>query len=386
MKIGGTARCALAAVAVLAVAAAAMSAGREALATRRAVGASRDELRRSVSRAVAASSPRAAGGLFHNTLPDEVVERGSALYVLRALLARGPGGHPAGPVPLGTAAALGPAAALSVTWYGHASVLLEIDGTRVLADPVWGNRASPSHLVGPRRLHPVPLPLAALPEVDAIVISHDHYDHLDMPTVRSLLTTQSAPFVVPLGVGEHLRRWRVPESRIVELDWSGAVTIGSLKLICTEARHFSGRGLARNTTLWSSWALIGPQYRVFLAGDTGYTPAFADIADAHGPFDLTVLPIGSYGKRWPYIHMTPEQAVQAHQDLTDGGRGLPPRLLVPMHWATFNLGLHRWSEPAQRLVVAAEKAGVPLAVPRPGERIDATAPAPVTDWWSAVSH
>jgi L-ascorbate metabolism protein UlaG (beta-lactamase superfamily) len=178
----------------------------------------------------------------------------------------------------------------------------------------------------------------------------------------------------------------VPESRIVELDWNQTFSVGSVTLTCTEARHFSGRGLARNTTLWSSWAVTGPRHRAFIGGDTGYTPAFKAIAAAHEPFDLTVLPIGSYGPRWPYIHMTPEEAVRAHQDLTDGGRDLPPGLLVPVHWATFNLGLHTWSEPAQRLVVAAEKAGVPLAVPRPGERVDAITPDPPTDWWSAVSH
>ena len=290
---------------------------------------------------------------------------------------------------MATANAPAAAAPLAVTWYGHASVTLEVDGARVLADPVWGTRASPSHFLGPRRLHPVPVPLAALPPLEAIVISHDHYDHLDGSTVRVLLAVQSAPFVVPLGVGEHLRRWRVPESRIVELDWNQTFSVGSVTLTCTEARHFSGRGLARNTTLWSSWAVTGPRHRAFIGGDTGYTgytPAFKAIAAAHGPFDLTVLPIGSYGPRWPYIHMTPEEAVRAHQDLTDGGRDLPPGLLVPVHWATFNLGLHTWSEPAQRLVVAAEKAGVPLAVPRPGERVDAITPDPPTDWWSAVSH
>ena len=386
MKVGDTARCALAAAVGLAATAGAVLAGREALATRRAVGASREQLRAAAGRAVAAGSSRSSGGLFHNSLPDELVQRGSALYVLRALLARGPAGHPAGQVPMATANAPAAAAPLAVTWYGHASVTLEVDGARVLADPVWGTRASPSHFLGPRRLHPVPVPLAALPPLEAIVLSHDHYDHLDESTVRVLLAVQSAPFVVPLGVGEHLRRWRVPESRIVELDWNQTFSVGSVTLTCTEARHFSGRGLARNTTLWSSWAVTGPRHRAFIGGDTGYTPAFKAIAAAHGPFDLTVLPIGSYGPRWPYIHMTPEEAVRAHQDLTDGGRDLPPGLLVPVHWATFNLGLHTWSEPAQRLVVAAKKAGVPLAVPRPGERVDAITPDPLTDWWSAVSH
>jgi L-ascorbate metabolism protein UlaG (beta-lactamase superfamily) len=272
-----------------------------------------------------------------------------------------------------------------VTWYGHASVLVEVDGARVLTDPVWSRRASPSRWIGPRRLHPVPLPLGSLPQVDAIVISHDHFDHLDMATVEALVGLQGAPFVVPLGVGEHLRRWGVPEPRIVELDWGQAVSIGPVTLNCTEARHFSGRGLTANTTLWSSWAITGPRHRAFFGGDTGPTPALAAIAAAHGPFDLTVLPIGSYSPHWSYIHMTPEEAVLAHQTLTVGA-SLPQGLLVPVHWATFDISLHRWSEPVERLLVAAEKAGVPLAVPRPGERVDADAPGVVTDWWTAISR
>jgi L-ascorbate metabolism protein UlaG (beta-lactamase superfamily) len=225
----------------------------------------------------------------------------------------------------------------------------------------------------------VPVPLAALPAVDAVLISHDHYDHLDLPTVRALLRQGTAPFVVPLGIGEHLRGWGVPDERVVELDWGASTTVGGLTLTCTEARHFSGRSLRRNTTLWSSWALAGPRHRVFFGGDTGYTPAFADIGAEHGPFDLTLLPIGAFSDRWPLIHMTPEEAVRAHRDLAGGGG-----LLVPVHWATFNLGFHTWAEPARRLHCAAAAAGVRIAVPRPGGRVDATAPPAATDWWTAV--
>jgi len=248
---------------------------------------------------------------------------------------------------------------------------------------VWGDRVSPSPTLGPRRLHPPPVPLSALPPLDAVVISHDHYDHLDLPSIRALVQGSAAPFVVPLGVGEHLRRWGVPDARVVELDWGGRTTVGGLTLTCTEARHFSGRNLQRNTTLWSSWAVAGPVHRVFFGGDTGYTPAFADLGRAHGPFDLTLLPIGAFSERWPLIHMTPEEAVRAHGDLAGGGG-----LLVPVHWATFNLGFHGWAEPAQRLASAAERAGVRIAVPRPGGRVDVArsldAAAAVTDWWTAV--
>jgi L-ascorbate metabolism protein UlaG (beta-lactamase superfamily) len=370
---------ALAAVTVSAATLAAVTLARAAAGLPAAMGAPAPRLRAAADRAAAAGSTHAADGLFHNTLPDEVVQRGALFAVLRAMAARGRVGRPQGPVPLVADPAPPSAAPLAVTWYGHSSVLFEVDGCRVLADPVWGERASPSPTLGPRRLHPVPVPLSALPAVDAILFSHDHYDHLDVPTVRALLRAGRAPFVVPLGIGNHLRRWGVPADRVVELDWDESTTVGGLTLTCTEARHFSGRSLRRNTTLWSSWVIAGPHNRAFFGGDTGYTPAFADLGRAYGPFDLTVLPIGAYSDRWPLIHMTPEEAVHAHRDLT-GDRGV----LVPVHWATFNLGFHPWAEPVQRLQAAAAEAGVTIAVPRPGGRVDASAPPAPNDWWSAV--
>ena len=191
----------------------------------------------------------------------------------------------------------------------------------MLVDPVWSYRVSPSPVFGPTRLHPAPMPLSELPPVDAVLISHDHYDHLDLPTVEALLESQSAPFVVPLGIGEHLRTWGVPDDRIVELDWNGSTTIGGLTLTCTEARHFSGRFFSRDTTLWASWVVAGPRHRVFFGGDTGYTPAFAEIGARLGPFDLTLLPVGAYNDAWHAIHMDPEEAMRAHGDL--GGRRAP---------------------------------------------------------------
>jgi L-ascorbate metabolism protein UlaG (beta-lactamase superfamily) len=216
-----------------------------------------------------------------------------------------------------------------------------------------------------------------LPAVDAIVISHDHYDHLDLPTVRALLRAQRAPFVVPLGIGAHLRTWGVPDDRVVELDWNGSTTVGDLTLTCTEARHFSGRFLARDTTLWASWVVAGPRHRVFFGGDTGYTPAFAGIGARFGPFDLTLLPVGAYNDAWKAIHMDPEEAVRAHGDL--GGR-----VLLPVHWATFNLAFHRWAEPVQRTLAASARTGTTVLVPRPGQRVDVLQPPALEDWWTAV--
>ena len=260
-----------------AIALAAVTLSRAALGLPTALGAPAPRLRDTADRAAAAGSGHASDGRFHNTLPDEVVTRGALLSVLRAMLTRGPIGRPAAPVPLAADPAPATPAPLALTWYGHSSVLLEVDGHRVLADPVWGERVSPSPTIGPRRLHPAPVPLSALPPVDAVVLSHDHYDHLDLPTVRALLRAGDAPFVVPLGLGNHLRRWGVPDARVVELDWDESVQVGGLTLTCTEARHFSGRGLRRNTTLWSSWVVTGPAHRAFFGGDTGYTPAFADL-------------------------------------------------------------------------------------------------------------
>ncbi|MEO6881208.1 MAG: MBL fold metallo-hydrolase [Mycobacteriaceae bacterium] len=320
---------------------------------------------------------------FRNTLPASKLPAGEGKRLLQAMLSGRGHRRPTTAVPLVSVAPPSVAGDLAVTWFGHASALLEVDGQRVLLDPVWGHRISPSRHVGPTRLHPAPVSLEQLPQLDAVLISHDHYDHLDLPTVRALLRTQSAPFVVPLGVGAHLRGWGVPDERVVELDWTGSRTVGGLTLTCTEARHFSGRGLRNNDTLWSSWVVTGPRHRVFFGGDSGYGPSFARIGAEHGPFDLTLLPVGAYAPQWPDVHLNPEEAVAAHLDLTGGD---PRRaLLLPIHWATFVLAPHPWAEPVQRLLVAADASGVPVAVPLPGQRIDVTDVGELVDWWTPAS-
>lgn len=340
---------------------------------------------------VAGAAANYRGDRFHNTEPSTQLEAGSAAALVFTAWRQRKNGRPGKPVPVVRPQATGAPADLAVTWYGHASALIEIDGFRVLTDPVWSERVSPSSLVGPARLHPVPLPLAELPEVDAVVISHDHYDHLDKPTIMALAQHRSTPFVVPVGIGAHLRHWGVPDHRIVELAWGASVSLSALgrgrdgadlTLTCSEARHFSGRALVRNTTLWASWSIVGPTRRVYFGGDTGYTKAFAEAGAALGPFDLTLLPIGAYDEHWVDIHMNPEEAVRAHGDLCLGDAGYG--LLVPIHWATFNLALHGWSEPVRRLVVAARATGTDIAVPRPGERVSAGNPARTEPWWENV--
>ncbi|MFC8372597.1 MBL fold metallo-hydrolase [Streptomyces sp. NPDC057239] len=275
-----------------------------------------------------------------------------------------------------------PATGLRLTWMGHSSVLAEIDGHRVLFDPVWGERCSPFPFAGPRRLHPVPLPLAALGPVDVVVISHDHYDHLDLPAIKALAGTDTL-FAVPLGVGAHLERWGVSAGRLRELDWHETTEIGGLTLTATPARHFCGRGL-RNTqhTLWASWVVTGEEHRIYHSGDTGYFEGFKDIGTDHGPFDATMIQVGAYSDFWPDIHMTPEEGVRAHLDLQGGG---PGGVLLPIHWGTFNLAPHAWAEPGEWMKEAAEEAGQAVAFPRPGEPFEPAGKPPVEAWWRAVS-
>jgi len=330
-------------------------------------------------RAAAGGSPNYRGGVFHNLEPSSAIRLDAEenRLVLFEIFSGNSASRPARPVPLADPEKRTGAEPLSVTWLGHATALLEIDGYRLLTDPMWSRRCSPSQALGPQRLHPPPLPLEALPALDAVVISHDHYDHLDMDTVRSLARTQRAVFVTALGVGAHLREWGVPAGRIVELDWGDSYTIDDLTLTCAPARHFSGRFLSRNNTLWSSWVVAGPQHRAYFGGDSGYTGSFADIGARHGPFDLTLLPIGAYNRSWPDIHMNPEEAVRAHLDLNSAGGGV----LVPIHWCTFRLAPHPWAEPADRLLVAATAEEVDIAVPRPGGRVVPRGCAAVEPWW-----
>ncbi len=318
---------------------------------------------------VARRSPHYKDGKFVNLEASSSglpMDRELQRKLLRDLANAGSAGKPPAPIPLKDSPTPEPAAAdAAASWYGHSSALIEVDGYRVLVDPVWSQRCSPSHTVGPQRLHDVPLQLEALPAVDAVVISHDHYDHLDIETIIALTHTQRAPFVVPLGIGAHLRKWGIPAGRMVELDWNEGHRIGDLTVVCTPARHFSGRLFSRDTTLWASWVIAGPTHKAFFGGDTGYTKSFTDIGAEHGPFDLTLLPIGAYHPAFADIHMNPEEAVRAHLDLTDPHTSV----LVPVHWATFRLAPHPWAEPVERLVAAAELDEVRLAVPIPGERV-----------------
>jgi len=249
-----------------------------------------------------------------------------------------------------------------VSWLGHASVLLKFGADFVLTDPVLGERASPVSWLGPKRFHPLPIAVHDIPPLKAVLISHDHHDHLDEESVR-VLAARTDFFVVPLKVGAFLRGWGVPAEKIRELEWWQSVELAGLTITCTPARHFSGRGLwGWNQTLWASFVVGDGKKRVYFGGDTGMFPGFAEIGERLGPVDLAILPIGAYDELWSAIHLFPEEALEAHR-LVRGRR------LLPMHFGTFDLSRHAWYEPLARLKAAAEAAGEEqaLLVGAPGE-------------------
>lgn len=270
-------------------------------------------------------------------------------------------------------------AGLRLTWLGHSTVLLEIDGLRVLTDPVFGERASPVSFAGPRRFHAVPATLAQLPELDVVLLSHDHYDHLCDASIREL-ARRRVPIVTSLGVGARLERLGWDPPLITELDWWEEHTLpgGRLTFTATPAQHFSGRGLGdRNVTLWSSWVIESARQRVFFSGDTGLTQEFAGVRSRKGPFDLVMLEIGAWHQRWGSIHLGPANALKAF-DLLGGGT------LFPVHWGTFDLALHAWDEPAETLLALAEASGARVITPLLGRPTEPQRLAGPTPWWRAL--
>jgi L-ascorbate metabolism protein UlaG (beta-lactamase superfamily) len=266
-----------------------------------------------------------------------------------------------------------PRSGLRVTWMGHASTLMEIDGVRVLMDPVWEERASPFSWMGPKRFFDAPLRLEELPRIDAVLVSHDHYDHLGKETVRRLVgldAVKEARWVTSVGVGKVLRGFGVSEDRIAELDWTQSVGVKGrdkgveVTITAVPARHFSGRSLwNRFETLWSSFVLVGARHRVFYGQE-------------YGPFDLTMLEVGAYNDLWRSIHMGPEGAAKAFAAM--GGSGL----LMPIHWGLFDLALHAWRDPIEKITALADKIGMRLWSPEPGAPTEVVAGRELrSGWW-----
>jgi L-ascorbate metabolism protein UlaG (beta-lactamase superfamily) len=321
-------------------------------------------------------------GLFRNTRPSGIGPKpGTRFGVAREYLFGGQTRRPERPLP-----AHNPLPGLSrpvetglrTTWLGHSTVLLEIDGTRVLTDPVWSERISPFGLAAPRRFQPVPIPITQLPALDAIVISHDHFDHLDHKTILSL-SPLSAPYVVPLGVGSHLEAWGVPPHRIVELDWWESTMIRDLRITSTPSQHFSGRVGTANRTLWTSFVIETAKHKVFFSGDTGLTPEFAEVHARFGAFDLVMLEIGGFHTAWDHIHLGPANALEALA-LLGGGR------FMPVHWGTFNLALHAWDSPPETLLALAGERRVELVMPPLGAPIEPARGLALEPWWRGAGR
>ncbi|MGZ8831821.1 MAG: MBL fold metallo-hydrolase [Thermoanaerobaculia bacterium] len=323
------------------------------------------------------ASPHWKDGKFRNLIRTNKLAPGSFWRIIYKQFAGHEIRNPVAPIPINrlTAGDIGARASegLRAVWIGHATVLADIDGMRIVTDPIWSERCSPLQSAGPKRFHPPPIDLSEVGRVDAVVISHDHYDHLDMRTIQTL-SGRGAVFIVPLGIGAHLERWDVPPPQIRELDWNERAQLGPLTFVALPARHYSGRGVTdSDATLWASWAIIGPMHRIYFSGDTGFFDGLRDIGASLGPFDLTLIKIGAYAKEWPEIHIDPEEAVAVHEAV----RG---KVMLPIHWSTFNVGYHDWFEPAERLVKAGSRR-ISFVVPRPGEIVDPAHVGEVERWW-----
>jgi L-ascorbate metabolism protein UlaG (beta-lactamase superfamily) len=320
-------------------------------------------------------------GTFRNTHQVVAGLKGKKLPIMGEFLFGGRKRKPPGVVPVhspldGWAAPVG-SSGLRVTWLGHSTTLLELDGRRVLTDPVLGERIGPVSFAGPRRLHAAPVTVEQLPPLDAVLLSHDHYDHLCKPTMIEL-ARRGVPIVTSLGVGAHLQAFGVAPEHIVELDWWESHTIGDLGFTAAPSQHFSGRLKGgRNATLWSSWRIESANHKIFFSGDTGLTPEFSDVRERLGPFDLVMLEIGAWHPAWGDIHLGPENALTAFE-LLGGGT------LLPVHWSTFDLGLHPWAEPAETLLDLAAQRGARILTPRIGAPFEPALVEGPTPWWREV--
>jgi L-ascorbate metabolism protein UlaG (beta-lactamase superfamily) len=266
----------------------------------------------------------------------------------------------------------------SVFRLGHSTVLLKLDGQFWLTDPVFSERASPLQWLGPKRFHAPPISIEELPPIKGVILSHDHYDHLDYAAVLAL-AAKTEHFLTPLGVGDTLVKWGVPAAKVRQLDWWQSAAVGNVRLTATPAQHFSGRSLRDgNQTLWASWVIQAGGQRVFFSGDSGYFDGFKQIGDKFGPFDLTMIETGAYDPQWPDVHMQPEQTMQAHIDLQG-------ELLMPVHNGTFDLAMHAWHEPFDRISALAEERGQRIATPEIGQQLSLQQPGVTGLWWRRVA-
>jgi L-ascorbate metabolism protein UlaG (beta-lactamase superfamily) len=336
------------------------------------------------------NSPNYKNGAFQNLTPTEVTLKGASLFKMLGEYRNRPVNTvPNHPLPsIHTDLRALPSDHPTIVWFGHSSYLIRINGFHILVDPVFSGNASPVSYFAKAFPGTDVYGVKDLPEIDLVLLTHDHYDHLDFKTIRQLIP-KARHFCTSLGVGAHLESWGIPTENITELDWWETWTIpaagqrkaGAITLTATPARHFSGRGIKRGHTLWSSFVLkttadsaATPAYSLFLGGDSGYEQHFKAIGDKFGPFDIAILECGQYGKNWPYIHMLPEQTATAAIDLR-------AKHLLPVHWGKFTLALHPWNEPIHRIVAAAARNGIPLTTPLIGEPVILDKEYPQKEWW-----
>lgn len=272
-----------------------------------------------------------------------------------------------------------PDSLVRVTWFGHSTFLIEIDGKIILLDPIFGQYAAPHRWLGRKRFNSeMPIGIAQLPTIDAIVISHDHYDHLDYESIKQL-KVKTDHFFVPLGVDNHLERWGVAEEKISKMDWWEEQNFKGLTIAFTPSRHMSGRGLGdQSATLWGSWVIRGSTRSVFFSGDGGYGKHFSTIGEKYGGFDIALMECGQYNQLWADVHMMPEQTVRAGQEVR-------AKLIVPVHWGSFALSTHSWTDPVERIMQQAQKVGMPIATPQIGEPIILDqSEIPRAKWWEGI--
>lgn len=325
-------------------------------------------------------------GKFVNQIETEMsFDMSSVLSMIRDYFRKDTNRQPSSPLPVESVDSLDLTQPLDdrtrITWFGHSAILLETGGRRIMLDPMLGESPAPHPWLGTQRYsEKLPISIDQLPPLDAVIFSHDHYDHLDYPSVRQLKDKVNA-FYVPLGVGAHLRAWGVEESKIHELNWWDTIQHENLRLVCTPARHFSGRGVFdRNRTLWASWIISSPTAHLYFSGDSGYGPHFKEIGEKYGPFDLAMMECGQYDLRWEAIHMLPEQTAQAFTDVQG-------KLLIPIHWGAFTLALHAWTDPVERITASARERNITLVTPRIGEPVVLPKQRlPTEAWWESVQQ
>ena len=265
---------------------------------------------------------------------------------------------------------------INFSWLGHSAFLFNINGTLLMLDPMLSQHASPIPIPTLKRYSDIALSFEDIDTIDAVIFSHDHYDHLDYSTIKKL-REKVINYFVPLGIGNHLINWGVDPKCITELNWNQSIQFDEIKLICLPSRHFSGRGpLNRNSTLWASWALISKYGKIYFSGDSGYGKHFKEIGDQYGPFDLVLIDSGQYNKAWKHSHMFPEEAIIAAKDLV-------AKYFMPIHWGTFTLSTHSWNEPIYKSIFYAKKYNQQIIAPEIGEVVFLNnINNQIYNWWS----